>query len=176
MSKKMTKEARTAKKRIKSAAGTALIALSLVFLLMTALPRAAGFRAYGVASGSMAPAVGKGSLVLTRTVPFGEIETGDILTFYDSHTARYFTHRVAGIYADSKQLVTKGDANARPDPMTTHYSCVKGRVVRVIPLLGYPYIAVNSLLGMIFFSAVFILWAAFEIEASKAAKKEGLSE
>lgn len=175
MSEKTTKN-KTVKTRVKSFAGTAVVLLALLFLLISVVPRAAGYKAYGVNSNSMYPAIEKGSLVLTKPVAFEDIKTGDILTFYDSHTSGYFSHRVSAIYQDSKQLVTKGDANVSPDPKTTHYSCVEGKVIHVIPFLGYPYIVVNSLFGVIFFAAVFILWAAFEIEAFKTGKKEGVSE
>ncbi len=175
MSEQTTKN-NTGKTRVKNLAATAVIVLSVLFLLLSVVPRAAGYKAFGVNSGSMQPVINKGSLVLTRSVKFEDIKIGDILTFYDSHTAGYFSHRVAVIYPDSMQLVTKGDANNAYDPKTTHYSCVEGRVVHILPLLGYPYIAVNSIYGIIFFAAVFILWAAFEIEAFKTGKKEGVSE
>ena len=175
MSEKTTTN-KTAAKRAKKAAGATLILLSLAFLLISVLPKAAGYDAFVIKSDSMLPAIKKGSLVLTKPVSFEDIRTGDILTFFDSHTSGYFTHRVFRVYGDTKQLATKGDANEKPDPKTTHYSCVKGRAVHVLPLIGYPYLAVNSMPGMVLFAAVFIFWAAVEIEAFKSAKKEGVSE
>ncbi|NLO45892.1 MAG: signal peptidase I [Clostridiales bacterium] len=162
------KAVKTAKK---VAAQIVRIILLLILLFNIALSFVLGFEGFCVKNDSMYPFIKKGSLVLTKPIDFQDIHTNDVLTFYDSNTSRYFTHRVVRIFSDSQQLVTKGDVNKSPDPKTTHYSCVKGKVVHVLPFAGYPYAAVNSLPGTVILSAALIFWAAFEIEGLRTGKK-----
>ena len=90
-----------------------------------------GYRLFAVTSGSMAPTLDPGDLVLV--VPAGDYRPGDIITF--GHGAGITTHRVHGI--DDSGLVTQGDANPSPDAFSVGVQDVAGEVVRMVPNGGY---------------------------------------
>ncbi len=102
--------------------GTIVIAAPLLGL--TVAERFSGYSAYTIVSGSMAPTIPVGSLVIDRTVDASTIRTGDIITFHPPRDGQDFiTHRVVGfetLSSDSggqvRMLVTKGDANGVADP------------------------------------------------------------
>jgi signal peptidase I len=93
-----------------------------------------GVRFYGVESGSMAPAFGRGDLVIaaptTAATPY---QVGEIVTFHP--TPGYTTtHRIVAI--DALGLSTKGDANPTVDIGRISTSSVVGRVVAIVPYGG----------------------------------------
>ncbi|OGV97210.1 signal peptidase I [Microgenomates group bacterium RBG_16_45_19] len=90
-----------------------------------------------VLSGSMAPSIPTGAVVLVQAKPFG-YKTGDIITF--SRSAKDFTtHRVAALADDQGAIVysTKGDANDSVDTQPVSLSQIKGSVFLTLPYLGY---------------------------------------
>lgn len=102
----------------------------------------AGYRPLEVLSGSMAPAMPVGSIIITKTVDPTTIKVGDIITFLPasaaSGTAHTFaTHRVFKIEGSGSQVsfVTKGDANNALDNAVPA-SHVIGRVVVIMPFVG----------------------------------------
>lgn len=96
-----------------------------------------GFRAYQVLSGSMAPALNVGDLVVVKSTPPEEIQKGDIITYYPNSSSATVTHRVIGTMLEGDQVVleTRGDAVAQPDPRI-YGSSVIGVVAFRIPYLG----------------------------------------
>lgn len=107
-----------------------------------------GYRFYRVVSGSMSPAIATGSLVLVQAAP-AEIEVGDIITFRGAVTGQFTTHRVAGI-EEGPSYITRGDANQVNDPSPVFPDQVQGKVIRVIPLLGYLAGLLQTRLGLLF--------------------------
>lgn len=90
-----------------------LCAATVVALLL------AGWRPVVLLSGSMAPGMPAGTLVLTRPVPAEAVRVGDVVTVPLPGSAAPVTHRVAGLRpsADGRVLATlRGDANAADDP------------------------------------------------------------
>ncbi|WP_285025403.1 signal peptidase I [Plantibacter sp. ME-Dv--P-122b] len=71
-----------------------------------------------VVSGSMAPGIKTGDLVVSIPEPVDGIEVGDIVTLRSTLTQRLVTHRVIAIDQDGDgyRLQLKGDANDEPDP------------------------------------------------------------
>ncbi len=95
------------------------------------------YNMYFVRSGSMAPAINVGDLVITG--PQGgpltpSIEPGTIVT-YEIDKGEV-THRVLSITAD-KKLITKGDNSEDPDPAPVALSQVRGIYIFKVPYLGY---------------------------------------
>lgn len=126
----------------------------------------------------MEPDVPRGALVLSKPVAFNEIQVGDVLVFEDPQSGALFTRNVLEVWADKQQLVTIGGTSSGeilPDPMTTAYRCVVGRMQRMFPLLGYPAVCFHSFLGKAVIALLYIIWAAVELERSRAAKKRGAS-
>lgn len=117
-------------------AGTYMYAL--VWLLLWALlPWVSnGWKPYVITSGSMAPSIQPGDVVLVDddTAPIPE---GSVVTFADvTRGGQTVTHRVVG--QDGRGLLTKGDANPDADPWPVEQSNVIGVGRLVIPRIGLP--------------------------------------
>ncbi|HWB70780.1 MAG TPA: signal peptidase I, partial [Egibacteraceae bacterium] len=125
--------------------GVALRALLVVSLgLLVALgvgPRSGRYRTLTVLSGSMAPAIPAGSVVVVTPQPLEELRVGQVLTYHipvDDH--RVVTHRVVEILeAGPQPLVrTRGDTNAVADPWLARISGEPAWTARlVVPHLGH---------------------------------------
>ena len=89
-----------------------------------------------VRSGSMAPSMPVGSLVLTRPVAADQVEPGDVVSVVRTD-GRRITHRVVAAEGSGalRRLTTQGDANAAPDPESVTAGTVE-RVVLTAPGLG----------------------------------------
>lgn len=71
-----------------------------------------------VVSGSMAPGIRTGDLILSVPTPLSEVSAGDVLTLTSPLTGRLVTHRVVTIDSegtDGYRITMKGDANDGPD-------------------------------------------------------------
>jgi len=92
-----------------------------------------------VLTGSMAPEITVGSLVVTSPIEPEKIEVGDIITFRPvSVGENWITHRVIGIgKSSSLYFETKGDANDKADPFTVPAQNMIGKVSFHTPYWGY---------------------------------------
>ena len=100
-----------------------------------------GVRPTIVSGVSMNPILQAGDLVLTVDVAPEEVAVGDIIRFRSGEVD--ILHRVVEIrHGGSLEFVTRGDANNVNDPPLAA-SAVEGRVVKVLPGLGWPSIAVR---------------------------------
>ena len=125
--------------------------LFIVFVLIPALMGSLHFLI--VLSGSMQPAINPGDVVVTSATDINSIHVGDVITFKQpsvKDSNECVTHRVFNIsYDDGIQLQTKGDANENPDITLVNSSNFIGKVVFVIPDLGYLPGFVQSPLGFV---------------------------
>lgn len=99
----------------------------------------AGWEPRVIRSGSMAPALAPGSIVLIDRDPApGLLSPGQIATFAsDTDSDQTLTHRIVGINDDGS-FQTKGDANARPDSSPVTPTDLHGVTRLVVPHLGLP--------------------------------------
>jgi signal peptidase len=96
----------------------AILLLAATVALLTIGPRLLGYQALPVLTGSMAPAIPTGSLVVVTQVAASEVGVGDVITFHHPQRPQeYVTHRVVAVEDSTAGpvLTTKGDANAQPD-------------------------------------------------------------
>ncbi|WP_019136261.1 signal peptidase I [Cellulomonas massiliensis] len=136
---------RPARRRAWSAAGAVASAAALVVVVFLALvvvvvPLAMGAQTYTVLTGSMAPLMPPGTLVVTRPVDPARVEIGDVIT-YQMHSGEpeVVTHRVRGIGSTTDgelAFVTRGDANGADDPPVREVQ-VRGEVVYRVPYVGH---------------------------------------
>jgi signal peptidase len=127
-----------------------LLCLSVSLILSSRLMGSVRF--YSVTSGSMAPGIPTGSLVMTRTKPPADLKVGEIITFLQpGYADRYVTHRINRIQINEKQwqFITKGDANSIEDAWLISPDTIKGVVIYSIPLLGRVSQAIQTRLGVI---------------------------
>jgi signal peptidase I len=129
-------------RRFCSAAGTVLIVLAVAAFLFLALgPRLLGYQTSTMLTGSMAPLINPGDVVVSVPVDVAELAVGDIITYHiPVEDQRVETHRIVDISttADGSTTVqTKGDANNGVDPWTaTLQGSTVYRHVAIIPHLG----------------------------------------
>lgn len=124
-----------------------LLYLVVFLVVMIALPELRTLTPLVVLSGSMEPYFNPGDIVLIEPVNTSDVQIGDVVAFHPSwgrgngkDTSRtLYTHRVVGIVQNSTGLyfITKGDNNEENDPTPVLARNVVGRVVVVLPYLGY---------------------------------------
>ncbi len=119
-----------------------------------------GVRFYAVESGSMAPAVHAGDLVIDLpTTPTSTYRIGDIITFHPT-PGTTTTHRIAALEAAG--IVTRGDANPSSDVGYLQATSIVGRVVAIVPFGGYVAVFFRQPAGvaalLLFLVAAVLLW------------------
>lgn len=135
----------------RAAHGLAVGATLVVSLLLasTFLPQLAGWTSLVVTSGSMAPALDPGDVVLVKPVDGASMEPMDIITFVTSD-GTLVTHRIVdkGTDSDGTSFVTKGDANEEADGGTVDSRNVVGQVRYSVPHVGYLVAWARTPLGL----------------------------
>lgn len=119
----------------------AIVLLIVIFLFKALIPFITGSeKAFIVLSGSMTPLMLPRDMIVVKSVDINELTVGDILTFRDpgGKPNTYVTHRIIALKED-KELIfkTKGDANNAEDDFNVTTSKAVGKMVFVIPFLGY---------------------------------------
>ena len=119
-----------------------ILASCAILLVAVLVPRLAGATPYALLSGSMAPALPAGTLVVTRSADPEDIAVGSVITYQvESGKPTVVTHRVIaqGVNGDQEWLFrTQGDANNTPDQRWVRDVQVRGELWYAIPYLGYP--------------------------------------
>ncbi len=118
-----------------------LLALSVI-LALTALSglvlyKTAGLRLYSVQSGSMAPAILPGDLVVDLKTQSSTLAPGEVISYISSNgSGEVITHRIINIDNNRGIITTKGDNLAQVDPPVP-VNAVIGRQLKTIPAAGY---------------------------------------
>jgi signal peptidase len=115
-------------------------AVATISVATAAVPLITPIRTQIVVSGSMAPNIPVGALVVTA--PIGGIAAvGDVILFPHPLGRTSVVHRVVAVEhgAMDSTYVTKGDANDREDGWRISVHSASGRVIASIPLLGYAF-------------------------------------
>ncbi|MBT9168992.1 MAG: Signal peptidase I W [Syntrophomonadaceae bacterium] len=139
----------------------AFIVLITVLLIVSVFPIAGNYKIMVVQSGSMAPAIKMGSIVVVK--PADEYKIGDVITFGPySRTKAPTTHRIFDIKVVNGEpvYITKGDANNAPDQREITKRDVLGRVLLSVPYLGFAVDFVKKPIG---FALIIIVPAAIII-------------
>ncbi len=128
--------------------------LSVVFIAFSPqlyFLRSRGIGFYAMLSNSMGPQIQTGSLLYVLHQDPATYQVGDVITFAPNASLLSTTHRIASLYKDTKSgeyiFHTKGDANADIDIGEVKGSQIFGKVIRVIPYLGYIVLSVRHPLG-----------------------------
>ena len=140
-----------AKKIFKIITNVILIIIILLGLLIafSMLPFRGNYKLYAVMSGSMAPQIHTGSIVVVK--PISGYKVGDVITFKTSGSSDKTTHRIVEIKTvDGESVaVTKGDANNAPDTTPVKASQIIGKQYLSIPLFGYILQYIKTPIGLI---------------------------
>lgn len=107
-------------------------------LLVWAL-RLLGFKSWAVRTGSMAPNWSSGALAFTRRVRPARLKKGMPVVFCMPDGVPVL-HRILWVDRKNRTLVTKGDANAWPDPVPVPFVWVQGVCRLCLPGQGRPFL------------------------------------
>ena len=126
--------------RLRAAVGLVGLFASTLALTLTAMAIAAelvpGWSSTVVASGSMAPALRPGDIVLNRHIDAHDVGLGSIIVFVDD-TGTSVVHRVVDTNRDGS-LTTRGDANRSDDSAPVLDGALTGVGFAVVPWVGLP--------------------------------------
>jgi signal peptidase len=116
-----------------------------------------------VLSGSMAPAINTGDLVIDNSLgaaDAGGLQAGQIISFRPSATAKVITHRIAQVTSvgGAVAYVTKGDANNAADTTPVAPSQIVGVYNTKVSSGGYILNALHQPLTLAFLLAAPALW------------------
>jgi len=100
-----------------------------------------------IATGSMRPMTKPGDVILARKVTdVNNLHTGDVIQFKRDGVS--ISHRIIEIVEDREKGVpvfrTKGDNNSAPDVDLVKPEQVKGKIINVIPNVGWPSLLIRS--------------------------------
>jgi signal peptidase len=124
-----------------------------VYNLLKYSEGALGNKIYPIITNSMYPSIKPGSLIYST--PQTIYQEGDIISYTERsaqgiETGKLLTHRIIKENEDQK-YIAKGDANENPDPVEINKSQIHGRVVLVLPIVGYIDVITKTLPGFIVF-------------------------
>lgn len=124
-----------------AASAVARLVLGTLLLLVAAsvLPRVAGWQTTVVMSGSMAPTLQAGDVVVVRPVGDGALTPGTVVLVDDPDVpGRLRMHRIADV--EGGELRLRGDANPQDDSSLVARSAVHGVGALRLPGLGLPVV------------------------------------
>jgi signal peptidase I len=116
--------------------------LVLCLLFVNVGPRFLPYQALFVRSGSMSPTIPTGSLVLYQKVSGPALKVGDVIVFdKPGDPSEKVTHRIYEIQTgpQGRYFLTKGDANASPDPWTVSATGTGWKEFWHVPSVGYVF-------------------------------------
>jgi len=123
------------------------VTVAAVFLVFYRPVSLAGDTLYEpVYTGSMEPAIPVGGLVVIKPVDPETLREGDIICFRLSESTSV-THRIINVTDEG--FTTKGDANEDPDQGIVEKENVIGKVIFIVPFIGYLGYFVRTPIGFI---------------------------
>lgn len=111
-----------------------------VFLFVFSLFSFTGIvKARVVLTGSMAPAIRTGDVIITTPIKYKNPKVGDVVAYqakrFNGSSVGVFSHRIVGgdMYSG---FIVKGDSNKLPDSQRPRANDILGVVIFVIPIIG----------------------------------------
>ena len=136
--------------------------LSAILLSFSALSISGFVKARVVLTGSMAPSINSGDIVLLVPTKHLEPKINDVVAYtgrrFDGSSVGTFTHRILDGDAQNGFLV-KGDANPSPDVQKPTLTDISGVVVFTIPFIGQ-FLTPKALLILV--PLIFGLWLVID--------------
>lgn len=122
----------------------AIIGVVMIWFATGALP----FKPIVVASGSMEPVFYPGDIVVVDKMPASSVKVGEIVEYRNQQEKINIVHRVIDVEGSGNQesFIFKGDANQSPDINPVAPQAIEGRVVFVIPKLGWVSLYIKTFL------------------------------
>src|SRR5271157_525025 len=137
------------------------------------------FLVVGDSPSSMSPTINCGDLTVNNLEPFNALSVGNIIAFHDPRgDPGIIIHRIVSRTTCGMEtcFVTKGDNNATnavPDPWDVSQKDYAGRVILVIPFLGYASPTLWGFRGgLILLPLGFVFLLVLFLSVEKSAGKE----
>ncbi len=132
----------------------------LWLLLIALAPLLWGWRPVVVTSGSMAPSVHTGDVVVAMPYDGQELGEGTVIVF--SQNDRLVTHRIASVQPDGTYL-TAGDANQGEDSSPVSPSQIEGVGRILVPTVGLPvaWVGTGEWYPMAWFGVMLVAFGLF---------------
>ncbi len=169
-------------KKIWSIVTTTVVVIMVLLATLLAGARLLGLQVYTVITGSMEPNYPVGSIIYVKEVDPTTLKEKDVITFMLSENT-IATHRIVEVIPDEKnpeyvRFRTKGDNNDIVDTSLVHSNNVLGKVVAMIPYLGYVSDFVQHPPGshITMAAAAVMIVAVFLPDLIKSAKSDGEEE
>ena len=147
---------------------TLVLIMSLISRINGSSPALFGYSLYRVSSGSMAPELGVGDVILVHSCDGKDVKKDDIVTYVATSgemSGKLITHRVVKApYQEGSEyfLITKGDANNyADDPINVNQ--IEGKMVAKIGILKYLFDFFVTPWGLLAIIALIILAFSNEI-------------
>lgn len=147
---------------------TLVLIMSLVSRINGSSPALFGYSLYRVSSGSMAPELGVGDVILVHSCDGKDVKKDDIVTYVATSgemSGKLITHRVVEApYQEGSEyyLITKGDANDyADDPVNVNQ--IEGKMLTKIGILKYLFDFFVTPWGLLAIIALIILAFSNEI-------------
>lgn len=125
--------------KIKKSLSFSGYAIALVLLVFSLFSFTGVIKARIVLTGSMAPAIHTGDVIITTPVTRKTPVKGDVIAYqakrFNGDSVAVFSHRIIGGDINSGFIV-KGDANKTPDTQRPMRGDILGVVIFVIPYIG----------------------------------------
>lgn len=135
----------------------------VAWLLILSYRPVFGFRSQMILSGSMAPTIQAGSLVIIQQLLPHQYLVGDVVTFRVPGKEKTFvTHRIITMNRNPSGVLlisTRGDANTNGDSWSINAGLVQGKVMVVLPKIGYLLQGIRTYIGFLLFTLLFFLMA-----------------
>jgi len=140
-----------------------ILLISGVFIVMgIVIPVAQGnLHFLVVISSSMDPTIRSGDVIVVRSIRPEDVHVNDVITYKHilENRVRYITHRVINITKErvegkEKSIIffqTKGDANENPDSYKVSEENLIGKLIFLIPLIGYLINFIHQTIGLLIF-------------------------
>lgn len=120
------------------------VAAVLALAMATTLAYAVGWSPKIVTSGSMAPWMQPGDILLASPAHSASLQDGDVVVFAAPDApGGQITHRLRDQQVDGS-WITKGDANSRPDAQAVPPGAISGEVRAIIPRVGLPSLWIRN--------------------------------
>ena len=120
---------------------TSIVSISIIWFAVGVFPVYPSV----VATGSMEPQIKPGDVILIKKIDDGkDVTIGDIIQFRKNNI--FISHRIIDVVEQNNQICyrTKGDNNSIPDKELVRMEQLKGKVLYVIPKIGWPTLLIKS--------------------------------
>ncbi len=119
---------------------TSLISVGLIWFSVGVFPIYPSV----IATGSMEPMIKPGDVVLIKKVDVNSLKEGDVIQF--RHDDILISHRIVEIIKEEDVVSyrTKGDNNLRADGWLVAQHEVRGKIIKVVPKIGWPTLLLKS--------------------------------